>query len=101
MGSPIPTTLDEAFKVLDTILCNEDRRYIQEAEDPHKAVASLHHTLGMHIRNEWGLWGNSELKRDIAEKYGIIHPDDVSALILREYARARYPTRYDRLKTKD
>jgi len=95
----IPTTLDEAFAALDAMLSDEDRRYLQEAEDPHKAAVSLHHSLGRHIRNEWGLWGDgSELKRHIRQKHGFIHPDDMSGLILREYCRARYPTAWDRLK---
>ena len=96
---PIPKTLDEAFTVLDAMLSNEDRRYLQEAKDPDDAAVSLHHSLGRHIRNTWGLWGDgSELKRCLRQDYGILHPDDMSGFILRQYCRARYPTRLDRLK---
>jgi hypothetical protein len=94
----IPTTLDEAFAVLDSKLSDEDRRYLQESESPDKAAVSLHHSLGRAIRNEWGLWGDSsKLKQLIAKEHGITHPDDVSGFILREYARARIPTAWQRL----
>jgi len=95
---PTPKTLDEAFAALDAMLTDKDRRYLQEAEDPDKAAVSLHHSLGRHIRNEWGFWQDSELKRHIRQQFGLVHPDDMSGLILRQYCRARYPTRLDRLK---
>ena len=95
---PTPTTLDEAFDALDAMLTDEDRRYLQEAKDPDKAAVSLHHSLGRHIRNKWGFWQDSELKRHIRQKHGLVHPDDMSGLVLRLYCRARYPTAWDRLK---
>ena len=81
------------------MLSDEDRRFLQEAKDPDDAAVSLHHSLGRHLRNEWALWGDdSKLKQHLREKHGITHPDDMSGFILRQYSRARIPTRYDRLK---
>jgi hypothetical protein len=97
----IPTTLEEAFEALDAMLREEDRKYLQEAEDPDKAAISLHHSLGRHLRNTWGLWGDSPLKKHIRERFGFIHPDDMSGFILRQYCRARYPTAWDRLLRED
>ena len=92
-----PTTLKEAFKALDDLLCQEDRDYIQKAADPDKVAIRLHHTLGRHIRNEFGLWQNSELVKLIVREHGITHPDDMSHFILVEYARQWIPTTWERL----
>jgi len=98
----IPTTLEEAFTALDRMLSIEDRNYLQKAEDPESAAVSLHHSLGRHLRNKWGLWGEgSPLKRCLREDHGITHPDDMSGFILREYCRVRYPTRHQLLAKDD
>ena len=97
----IPKTLDEAFEILDERLSEEDRRYLQEAKNPDDAAVSLHHSLGRQLRNRWGLWGDgSPLKEHLRKEHGIVHPDDMSGFILRQYCRARYPTRHE-LLTKD
>jgi len=94
----IPKTLEECFEILDEKLSSQDRSYLQDAEDPDAAAVSLHHSLGRYLRNTWGLWGDgSELKRCLREDHGITHPDDMSGFILREYCRARYPTRQQKL----
>lgn len=94
---PIPTTLDEAFEALDKMLCDEDREYLQK--HPDKAPTKLHHSLGRHLRNNWGFWTESALKTHLRTVHGIKHPDDMSGFILDEYARCRYPTRYDRIRS--
>lgn len=92
----VPTTLEEAFDALDKMLSDEDKEYLQK--NPDEAPIRLHHSLGRHLRNEWGLWSDSVLKTHLMEVHGIKHPDDMSGFILDEYARCRYPTRYDRLR---
>lgn len=94
----IPTTLDEAFDALDKMLGDEDREYLQK--NPEKAPIHLHHTLGRHLRNTWGFWTESPLKTLLRTEHGIRHPDDMSGFILDQYARCRYPTRYDRIRGK-
>jgi len=42
--------------------------------------------LGMWMRNNWGLWGDSRLADWFAEK-GIDHPDDMSTIILKSFWR--------------
>lgn len=94
----IPQTLDEAFEILDEKLSDEDRRYLQEAKNPDDAAVSLHHSLGRQLRNRWGLWGDgSPLKDHLRKEHGITHPDDMSGFIIRQYCRARYPTRHELL----
>lgn len=97
----IPTTLDECFSVLDAMLGEEDRKFLQDSTDPDDAAIQLHHSLGMHLRNEWGLWKNSELTQFLQKDHGIKHPDDMSHFILVSYCRARIPTVWDRLNESD
>jgi hypothetical protein len=42
-------------------------------------LASLHHTLGMRIRNEFGLWDDNY---ELLMSSGMVHPDDASRVIL-------------------
>jgi len=98
----IPKTLEEAFEALDAMLSESDRRFIQEAEDVQQVIARIHHGLGRHLRNKWGLWGEgSPLKKCLREEHGILHPDDMSGFILREYSRARFETRHQKLMKDD
>ncbi len=77
----IPVNLKEAINELDNILSNEDKNYLLE-----NSAISVHHTLGRWIRNEWGLWDDSELKRNL-ESLDFIHPDDMSNFIIKEYIK--------------
>ena len=43
---PVPQSLDEAFRILDGITSEEDRKAILDGDD-------LHFGLGLWIRNEW------------------------------------------------
>ena len=74
----IPTNLDEAVSKLSDMFSEKDIEYFKT-----KNVNTYHNTLGRWIRNEWGLWGDSnpELKKWFWEK-GIRHPDDMSSVIL-------------------
>jgi hypothetical protein len=92
----LPTNLEEAFAALDSLLTPEDRQYLEQ--HPDEAPVRLHHSLGRHLRNAWGFWSGSPLKTHLQEAHGIRHPDDMSHFVLTQYARCRYPTRYDRIR---
>jgi len=78
---PIPKTVDEAVKTLAKIVSKEDRDYLLE-----NGAISMHHSLGRWIRNEWGLWTDSELKNELKKK-GFEHPDDMSNYIIEEFVK--------------
>lgn len=75
----IPKTLEEAIIELDKELSSEDKSFLLE-----NGSLSVHHSLGRWIRNNWGLWGDSELKKYLLGQ-GIEHPDDMSNYIIEEY----------------
>ena len=77
----VPKTVDEAIHTLDAMLSDEDKDYLKE----HGAI-SMHSDLGRWIRNEWGLWTDSELKTAL-ESAGFHHPDDMSHHILTMYVK--------------
>ena len=77
----IPKTVDEAVKTLAKIVSEEDRDYLLE-----NGAISMHNSLGRWIRNEWGLWTDSELKNELKKK-GFEHPDDMSNYIIEEFIK--------------
>lgn len=83
MDKNTPKTLEECYATLDTFSGVDEWLKLDELE----AVASVHFTLGMHIRNNWGLWEQSGELYSMFEKNGIKHPDDMSAIILTSYHR--------------
>ena len=48
--------------------------------------ANAHFGLGLWMRNNWGLWKGSRLHYFFKTK-GILHPDDMSGIILTSYHR--------------
>ncbi len=73
----VPPTIKEAVNTIVSSLSPQDKAYLRGAEP------SLHFSLGMTLRNNWSLWEpDTPMKRDAAMNYGIIHPDDISSLIL-------------------
>ena len=95
-----PKNLAETVPALDALLSEEDRKLVQEAktaEEVYKLIVGAHHGLGQQLRNEWGLWKDSELAQDLKNNHGVSHPDDMSHFILDHYSRARIKTRYERM----
>lgn len=52
-------------------------------------MGQYHHFLGMHIRNEWGLWAQGPLVKYF-NIIGIYHADDMSGIILESYWRDKH-----------
>lgn len=94
----IPKTLEECYPALDALLVQEDKDFLLKAENIFDACIDLHHSLGRHLRNEWGLWQESDLYHHLKVQHGIDHPDDMSHFILEQYVRHRYPTLWERIR---
>ncbi len=80
----IPVDLPACMAKLDAMLSEKDKAYIRENDPIH-----LHFSLGMWIRNEWGLWCDEEGIIPLVDYFwahGIQHPDDMSGTILDCYA---------------
>ena len=78
----IPNTVEEALAILDKIVSEEDKEYMKK-----RGAISVHLTLGMWIRNNWGFWGNSDFYKYLCEKTGLTHPDDISNYIIEEFIK--------------
>lgn len=88
---PIPETLEDAVEALDKVLHAEDKRVL--LSDPAGYVP-MHHGLGRHLRNTWGLWHDSPLARHLKTVHKVEHPDDMSRKIVEAYVKANIPGRF-------
>ena len=82
-GVYIPKDIEDCCVQLDKIISEEDKEYIKGLPKK-KDTIDLHFSLGMWIRNNWGLWGGSRLQIYFLKK-DINHPDDMSSKILETY----------------
>jgi hypothetical protein len=80
----IPKDLDECFAQLEKLLSKKTIAKMKSG--PEGDMALYHHGLGMWMRNKWGLWKGSRLKKWFNDK-GIRHPDDMSGIILDSFWR--------------
>lgn len=102
LAHPWPTTLDEAVEALDRMLVDEDRDFMLKSQEPvENIIADLHHSLGRHLRNTWGLWHESPLAKHIKETRGVEHPDDMSHVIIEYFCNRKKRTAWERLKDGD
>lgn len=85
-----PKTLDEAVAWLDSRLNAADKEYLDKGQ--YDAVIELHHSLGRYIRNELGLWQESEMAQHLRTVHNVNHPDDMSSFIVMAFLRRNYPT---------
>jgi hypothetical protein len=83
-----PLSVEEAVDQLVEALSDEDQAAIR-AMGEGQMQAELHFSLGMYIRNQFGLWrGNEPLLADCASHLSpgadarFIHPDGASGVIL-------------------
>ena len=82
-GVYIPKDIEDCCVQLDKILSDKDKEYIKGLPKKDDTI-DLHFSLGMWIRNNWGLWGGSRLQIYFLKKR-INHPDDMSGKILEAY----------------
>ena len=77
-----PKTVDEAVDRLLEEMSEEDKRFVKEMSDSDPI--RVHFTLGMDIRNAFGiLAGNNDLIRSACGERLGFHPDDVSTVIIK------------------
>ncbi len=80
-----PKNLEECLFKLDNMLTEADKDTIRSMQEDDFAT-SQHFSLGLYIRNNWGLWSKKELFH-FFDSLGVTHPDDMSGLILVSYHR--------------
>ena len=79
----IPATLTEAHAELERLLHPKMLAEI-DAMESEDEMAKYHFSLGMAIRNRWGLWRGSPLAKQM-QKMGFTHADDMSSVILKTF----------------
>lgn len=79
----IPTTLAEAHTKLERLLPKEELAKI-DAMKTEDEMIKYHFSLGMSLRNSWGLWGDSPIAKHM-RSLGFTHPDDMSSVILKTF----------------
>ena len=84
----IPTTLAEAHAELERMLSPQVLAEI-DALPSENDMIQYHMSLGLMIRNGWGLWGDSPLAKYMRE-LGFTHPDYMSGAILSTFWRKRH-----------
>ena len=82
-GRYIPKDLTDAFQQLDKELPEISRKEMI-ALPKRRDMIQYHHGLGTWIRNNWGLWSGSRLKKYFQDRR-IFHPDDMSGVVLDLY----------------
>lgn len=80
----VPRDLNDCFVELDKMLSLSLRNEMKDSTQEY--MLTYHFSLGMWLRNNWGLWGGSRLS-DFFYSIGIYHPDDMSGIILDSYWR--------------
>lgn len=75
----IPKNLADAHRQLKIILPPEKIKEMKSATEDE--MVKYHLSLGMWLRNNWGLWKESRLAKHFND-IGIFHPDDMSGIIL-------------------
>jgi len=73
----LPKTVDEAVAQLKSELSPQDRDHILRMS--REDLAQLHMSLGLHIRNGFGLWGKNQ---QLMKSCGVTHPDSCSEIII-------------------
>jgi len=72
-----PRTVAEAVQAILWAMSQNEKNLTRSLTKDK--LASLHHTLGMRIRNEFGLWDDNY---ELLMSSGMVHPDDASRVIL-------------------
>lgn len=83
-SAPDPQTLEEALDTLDRAA---PWALLRDMHTSDETIADeLHDGLGRWIRNEWGLFDDAALYRDL-ERRGLKSPEDMSGVILHSWWR--------------
>jgi hypothetical protein len=82
-GVYIPKDIKDCFLQLDKLLTSEDIKEIKGLKSKSETI-EYHHSLGMWIRNNWGLWGGSRLSTYMNDRMNQ-EPDAMSSMILELY----------------
>jgi len=77
----VPKTFEQGVSELLKLLLEDLSRPHTFFDDRQEFLCMFHHTVGRHIRNTWGLWRKWHLYRDIHERTGLSHADDMSSLL--------------------
>ncbi len=93
-GIYVPKNLTDAVIVLDTMLSPDVKDFVRDSLSEDSFTTRSHRTLGLWIRNNWGLWGDSRLKAYL-NSLGISHPDDMSDIILTSWYRHLVGRKWD------
>jgi len=81
----IPKDLDDCFAHLKKLLKPED--IVKMRSGTEDDMIQYHHGLGRWMRNNWGLWGEGSRLAKWFNSKGIMHPDDMSGIILDSFWR--------------
>lgn len=82
----MPETLEECFEIL-TKMTGKKNLDVFKKTGEDTALAGIHFSGGMWIRNNWGLWGQKGKLYKYFKGLGLFHPDDMSSIILRSFHR--------------
>src|SRR5688500_3746504 len=79
----IPADLVDAHRELGRMLSTKELDDIKSMTTRDK-MSEYHMSLGLGLRNQWGLWRGSRLGRYF-DQLGVHHPDDMSGIILESF----------------
>lgn len=78
----IPNSFQECNEAFNKLLKPAEQIHFMNL--PKNELTKLHHTFGRWIRNNWGLWIDGLLYKDMMAQ-GFQHSDDMSGTIIKEY----------------
>ncbi|HBB00682.1 MAG: hypothetical protein A2W86_11565 [Bacteroidetes bacterium GWD2_45_23] len=84
-GVYIPIDLKDCFNQIDFFWTDSVKTEVREKTEDDFTIGA-HFGIGLWMRNNWRLWTGSRLSRYFND-LGIIHPDDMSTIILTSYHR--------------
>lgn len=79
--SKYPKTIEEAVDLLISSLSEEQRQELMNM--PEEKLGTLHFTLGIYVRNTFGLPARNTELLDACCRGWLRHPDDVSSVIIK------------------
>ncbi len=82
--SGLPTSLQEAFKVLDEMLTPEDLALFR-SQTREEFVITQHFGLGQWVRNTWFYGADDDTRYRLFGDTMFLHPDDISTDFLIKY----------------